>query len=266
MKRKIMALFLIICLMCAGCASQKTEPEEVNNKEEKQEVEGAVPIITYIDYSQDIIEEETGILLLKVAENCPVIELAGNEEAAALMNRVFIQQHDKNEMQIKSKKSMAESDVSSLEGEELSFWTGYKYGCNYETMYASPKILSIKAVIDEEMGTPHPLKDVVSYTFYVPEGKLLTLSDIFINETTARTVVEQYIQETVTSEKYQEYLLDDYESYISDILTEDVFYLNEEGLVVICNPYLLTQYEAGVIEITIPYKELKDSINQKYLP
>ncbi len=266
MKRKMIALFLSISLVCTACGSQNTEPEKIENEEEKVPVEGAVPAISYTDFSEDIVEEETGRLLLKVTENSPFITLEKNEEAAALMNRVFEQQRDKNEMKIKSNRSMAESDISGLEEEELQLWDGYNYGYNYEAMYVSSKILSIKAVMTEEMGTPHPLMDVVSYAFYVPEGKLLTLSDIFADESGARDIVKQYIQDIVTSEKYQEYLLDDYESYVSDILTEDDFYLNEQGLVVICNPYLLTQYEAGVIEISVPYEALKEVINEEYLP
>lgn len=259
-----------MCTACNQTDRQKTEVGTTQNQKEEQQnnqlSENAIPDISYADYSQKLTEEETGKLLLKVEENCPVVTLAGNEETAGMINRVFEQQHVRNEMRIKSNLSTAQSDFYSLEEEETEQWKGYKYEYIYENMYASSKILSMKASQKEELGIEQDYEDVVAYTFYVPEGKLLTLSDIFSDVKSAQAIVEQYIQKTVTGEKYAAYLLEDYESYISDILTEDVFYLDEQGLVVICNGDMLTEPEAGVIEIRVPYKALKDVMNEQYLP
>ena len=43
------------------------------------------------------------------------------------------------------------------------------------------------------------------------------------------------------------------------------FYLNEKGLVVICNPYLVTAYAGGKIEIEVPYQELEEVMNELYV-
>lgn len=268
MKQKMIALFLGICLLCTACAGQDKEKTELKTPEKQEEniVEGKAPEVTYADYSKTLTEEESGTLLLQVEENYPQVTLEGNEAAEEMINRVFEQQHAKNEIKIDSDLGTAEDDFSGLGEEELGQWSGYRYSYLYEDMYISSKILSMKASQLEELGTEQPFLDVVAYTFYVPEGKLLTIADVFSDEKAARTIVEQYIQEKVTSEEYEKYLLDDYESYISDILTEDDFYLNEQGLVVICNANLLTEYEAGVIEITVPYEALKDTINEKFLP
>ena len=273
MKQKMMALFLGICLLCTACAGtnkQKTEIETPENQQDElqegQVQQGAVPEIVYTDYSQELAEEDTGTVVLKVEENCPVVTIKQNEEAQNLINRVFEQQHAKNETKIESEYSTAEDDFSGLEEEELELWNVHSYSYLYENMYMSSKILSMKASQRVENGEEQPYQDVVAYTFYVPEGKLLTLSDVFSDVSMARMIVEPYIQETVTSEKYAKYLLEDYESYVSDILTEDDFYLSAQGLVIICNTNLLTEYEAGVIEITVPYEVLKDVMNEQYLP
>ena len=272
MKQKRMALFLAICLLCTACTGEKqqrTEAETPENQQEEQQIqaeEGAVPDISYMDYSRELTDEETRTPVLRVEENCPAVTVKENEEAQNLINRVFEQQHAKNEIKIDSDFGTADSDFSSLEEEELAQWNSYRYCYMYETMYCSSKILSIKATQKEELGTEQPYQDVVAYTFYVPTGKLLTMSDIFADVSGAKIIAEQYIQEKVTSADYQKYLLEDYESYVSDILTEDDFYLNEEGLVVICNVSLLTEYEAGVIEITVPYEALRDVMNDVYLP
>lgn len=268
MKKKMIALFLGICLFCIACAGSDEHKNEIETPEKQEEnaAEGKAPEVTYADYSKDLTEEESGTLLLQVEENFPKVKLEGNVEAEELINRVFEQQHTRNEIKMESNLETAEDDFSSLKAEELEQWSAYSYSYTYETMYSSSKILSMKASQREEMGAEQTLHDVVAYTFYVPEGKLLTLSDVFSDEKEARTIVEQYIQEKVTSEEYAGYLLEDYESYISDILTEEVFYLNEQGLVVICNANLLTEQEAGVIEITVPYEALKEVMNEQYLP
>lgn len=273
MKWKLAALCIALSLVCTACGAGKTQTPEKEKKETEQSkgeepIEGAIPTITYQDYSKEMSQEETGIPLLLVKENFPVIALKGNEEAQERMNRVFEQQRVKNQSQIESSVQTAEDALESREEEEQGEWEPYSYEYTYETKYASAKLLSIKAVRADGTRNTETYQDgtACSYTFYVPEGKLLTLSDIFSDVKGAKTVTEQYIRERVTGEEYGEYLMDDYESYISDILTEDVFYLEKQGLVVICNPYLLTDYESGIIEIRIPYKALEGVMNETYLP
>ena len=59
--------------------------------------------------------------------------------------------------------------------------------------------------------------------------------------------------------------MEDYESFVPDILTEDVFYLNEEGLVVICNPNMVTLDVVGTIEVQVPYADLAEVMDEAYI-
>lgn len=266
MKRKRMALFIGICLLCTAC--QGAEEQKISQKQKKQqEAELSQKTefsLSYTDYSQELAEEESGTVLLEVHENCPVVDIKGNDETESRINRVFEQQHTRNGIKIDNKLSKAESDFFSLE--ETEQWKPYKYTYTYKDTYISSDILSMKALQSEEAGDGQSVPDVVAYTFYVPEGKLLTLSDVFTEERAVQEIVEPYIQKTVTGEDYRKYLLEDYESYISDILAEDVFYLDDKGMVIICNAGLLTEEEAGAIEIHVPYKALKDVMNEQYMP
>lgn len=284
MKWKLAALCIALSLVCTACGAEKNqtpekEKQETEQNKEEEPIEGTIPTITYQDYSKEMTQEDTGIPLLQVKENFPVIALKGNEEAQERMNRVFEQQRVKNQSQIESSVQAAEDALETIaqaaedalesrEAEERWEWEPCSYEYIYETKYASAKLLSIKAVHTDSTRNTETYQDgtACSYTFYVPEGKLLTLSEIFSDVKGAKEITEQYIRDKVTGEEYGEYLMDDYESYISDILTEDVFYLEEQGLVVICNPYLLTDYESGIIEIRIPYKALEGVMNETYLP
>lgn len=248
----------------AGDDQEETSEAQTAEEEEGTELLKA-PEVTFTDYSQDIKDEDSGVMLLSVTENCPVISLPDNEAAEEKMNMVFEQQHDTNQAYIEEDTQTARDAYRDLSEEEAASWNGYGYGVTYKVMYASPKILSIEAESYEWQGTPHPNTWTSSYCFDVTTGKLLSLADIFTDKAQAGKIVEQHIVDTITAEPYKDALMEDYESYVSDVLTEDVFYLNQKGLVVICNPYLVTAYVAGIIEIEVPYEDLEGVMNEAYI-
>ena len=54
---------------------------------------------------------------------------------------------------------------------------------------------------------------------------------------------------------------DDYEDKIGDALTEDTWYLGNDGLHIIVNEYIIAPHAAGSFDFVIPYEEadfLKD--------
>lgn len=300
MKKKLLLLALAFCLTAAACNGKNTsaeeapehntqEPAEDDREEEPSKPEEAdqeqkednaqaqkdgesqtpepskEPEVTFTDYSQEIRDEENDGLLLSVTENCPVITIEGNEDISKKMNMVFEQQHITNQDEIARKVQEAKDYCKSLPEEEAESWTGYGYGMNYKVMYASPKILSIESESYDWQGSTHPNTWTSSYCFDVTNGDLLYLADVFTDEAKARKIVEQHILDTITKDPYKDALLDDYEAYVADVMTENTFYFNKKGLVVICNPYMVTAYVAGTIEVEVPYEELKDVMNEKYI-
>ncbi len=247
----------------------KKDKKDQASSEQEMEEQGKeltkVPEVTFTDYSQDIQDPDTGALLLAVTENCPVISIPENEAVAERMNMVFQELHENNQAIIQEDIVDAKDAYQALSEEELASWSGYGYGLSYKVMYASTRILSIEAESYEWQGSASPNTWSSSYCFDVTNGTLLYLADIFTDKAEAGKIVEKHILDTITKEPYKDALMEDYQSYVSDILTEDVFYLNEKGLVVICNPNMVTIGAAGVIEIEIPYKELKDVMNERYV-
>ncbi len=248
---------------------KKKDKKDQASSEQEMEEQGKeltkVPEVTFTDYSQDIQDPDTGALLLAVTENCPVISIPENEAVAERMNMVFQELHENNQAIIQEDIVDAKDAYQALSEEELASWSGYGYGLSYKVMYASTRILSIEAESYEWQGSASPNTWSSSYCFDVTNGTLLYLADIFTDKAEAGKIVEKHILDTITKEPYKDALMEDYQSYVSDILTEDVFYLNEKGLVVICNPNMVTIGAAGVIEIEIPYKELKDVMNERYV-
>lgn len=300
MRKKLLVLVLGMCLLFTACAnkkpqeiqqpetkqqdleeqsekenekqseeSEKEETKDSDKEEEIEEEEGVtltkIPEVTFTDYSKNIDDEKDGVRLLSVTENCPVISIPENEAAAEKMNLAFEQKHEANQAYIEEDLEIAKSEYKDLSEEDKKDWTGYGYGSTYKVVYNSTKILSIIEENYEWQGTPHPNTWTSAYCFDVTTGKLLSLADILTNKTQAGKIVEQHILDKITKEPYKDYLLEDYESFVSDILTEEVFYLNEKGLVVICNPYMVTTHSGGIIEIEVPYEELKEVMNKDYI-
>ncbi len=241
----------------------KPEKQEPKAEQPGQELSKA-PEVTFTDYSQNIQDEDSGVLLLAVTENCPVISIPENEAAAEKMNMVFEQQHTANQTYIQEDVKAAKDAYGQLSGEETANWNGYGYGSSYKVVYASTRILSIEAENYKWQGSAHPNTWTTSYCFDATTGALLYLYDIFTDKAEAEKIVEKQILDTITKEPYKDALMDDYESYVPDVLTENVFYLNDKGLVIICNPDMVTSYAAGTIEVEVPYKDLKSVMNPNY--
>lgn len=291
MKKKLLLFGLGICLLFTACSgknkaentkqkeektedNQEAKTEKEEEKEEKKDKDAAEeagveltkePEVTFVDYSEDIEDETSGVLLLSVTENSPVVSIPENEAAAEKINMAFEQKHTEVQAYIEEDEELARSAYEGLSEEEKKDWMPYGYGATYKMVYCSTKILSMEAQSYQWQGTPHPNTWTSSYCFDASTGKLLSLSDIFTDQAAARKIVEEHILKKITEEPYKDGLMEDYESFVPDVLTEDVFYLNDKGLVVICNPYMLANYAAGVIEIEVPYEALKDVMNEKYM-
>lgn len=303
MKKKLLLLGLGISLLFTACSGKKaaedanqpdTKQEEETEKDnaslqegkeedpEKKEEKGPVekpeegegedvskelsqpPEVTFLDYSRNITDEGSGALLLAVTENCPVVTIPENEAAAEKINMAFEQKHTENQAYIEEDAETARGAYGELTEEGKKGWTGYGYGSIYKMVYASTKILSIEAQNYKLQGTPQPNTWTSCYCFDAATGKLLTLADIFTDKAKAGEIVKQHILDTITADPYKDALLEDYESFVPDILTEDVFYLNEKGLVVICNPNMVTLDVTGTIEILVPYEDLAEVMDEAY--
>lgn len=284
MKKKLLVLGLGICLLFTACTGQK--PKETNEKEtaensqetenngekekqnDSQEEPGVeltqTPEVTFTDYSQNLTDEETGTPLLAVMENCPIVSIPENEAAAEKINMVFEQKYMENQANIEKDLKAAKSAYEELSESERESWSCYETGTVYKMVYASQKILSIEMETFQKQGADYSNEWTSAYCFDVTTGKLLALTDIFTDKAEAKKIVEERISDTITKEPYKDYLMEDYENYIPDILTDVVFYLNEKGVVVICNPYMVTMKEGEIIEIEVPYKELSEVMNPVY--
>jgi hypothetical protein len=73
------------------------------------------------------------------------------------------------------------------------------------------------------------------------------------------------LQESALKENYQ-VLYDNYREYLPGLLRYQNWYLNDDGLVVIANPYEIAPYASGLQEFTLFYSELEAYLKPEYMP
>ena len=99
-------------------------------------------------------------------------------------------------------------------------------------------------------------------------GELLTLDKLTSDYDAFSGFVQEYMltlakeDETYASLE----LIEDLPSALSALLREGSWYFDENGLVLFSDVYELASYAEGIIRFTIPYTELENVIDEKWLP
>ncbi|MEG1148321.1 MAG: RsiV family protein, partial [Niameybacter sp.] len=57
--------------------------------------------------------------------------------------------------------------------------------------------------------------------------------------------------------EYKDYFFEDYQQHIKELLTENTWYLSDEGFVIISNEYIISPHVVGILEFTIPYDQFQ---------
>lgn len=269
MKSKIIVvLILALSITITACQEKKTVSVEKATKEvittsetstneaqaKKENEKESDVTITYEDKSSES-KDKNGNLLLTVTGNIPVIMIKGNQEASDKINAYYKESQNKQNETIKQYIDYAKDYLSTVGDKELSYWNGYGLGQTYRSARVDNEVISIVEESYEYAGGAHPNTTRSAQNFDTKTGELLTLKDVFTDVEKGIAFVNEYLLKQMKASKEQDGFFEGYESSIKDILTEDTWYLSEEGFVVITNVYIVSPYAAGIKEYVIPYSE-----------
>ncbi|MBP3912183.1 DUF3298 and DUF4163 domain-containing protein [Zhenhengia yiwuensis] len=211
------------------------------------------------------IKNKDGVVMLVVEGNSPVVTIENNKKATCDINDFYEGKEKAFEKMEKQYVKMAKKDYSARTKESKKYWAGYSLSRIYTTGRVDNKVISFIQNNNEYTGGAHPNATRFAQNFNPCTGTRLTLKDITKDECKAREVIQAYILKAVQKAAYKDYLSEDYEAHIKDILTEDTWYFSDQGLVIISNEYIITPHAVGILEFTIPYNELT-FIKPCYLP
>lgn len=216
-----------------------------NVTEKEYNVEGA---------SEDIV----GRLYIAV----PVVEHDEYTENSQMINEYF------DSLKERYRQSF-EAELDSLVGEELyGFGAQRSLDMSFINTYNKDGIVSFYITIATYMGGAHDNIALMSETFDLKEGTRITSDTLFISdEQTYTTRIKEYILAEMDkrSQDEQSPYYENYPELLEATYNKESFVLTEEGLRAYFQIYDLAPYAAGSIQFDIPYGEIADILNPKYI-
>lgn len=280
MKKKWAAIWIagLLAVSLAGCGKKEepapepeTAQETAQETQDSAEVQESEPEPEFAVIVTDTMEQEErdeeDQLLLTYQYNRVEVTIPGNDEAQNKINDFFVQEEVSYQDTIREYVQFAREDLEMRkeDPEWLESWVGYSVGREYSIMRADEKIISVVMDCYEYTGGAHPNSVRVAYTFDTQTGEKLSLEAVVKDLDEVQSMTTEFLTEQLAEQEQEEGMLfDDYKSYIQDILTDNTWYLDQEGFHIIINEYIVSPHAAGIQEMTMPYDEY-DLIKSEYL-
>lgn len=233
--------------------------QDINSQKEQD-------IKVTFDEKAETKKNAAGIVMMNSEYKFPVIEIKGNTASSSKINAYYKGVKKQFEESVKQLTSYAEEDYKLRDKEQIKSWTGYTASMKYHTGRVDNKVISLIKDYDEYTGGAHPNASRFTGNFSSVSGEQLNFKDIVKDETAARKAVVDYIIKQVKNADYKDYLFDEYEKSVSDLITDTTWYFTNEGLVIVANEYIIGPHAMGIKEFTIPYAQadfLKDDYQLK---
>lgn len=155
---------------------------------------------------------------------------------------------------------------------DYSFFGPWTMTQDYYLTRSDETVLSIYDYSSDYQGGAHGMYGAVGINYDVQTGKELTLSDVvqYSKEELDKIIKEKLYELPDTNDGYWELdeTLAKYKLDASD--SNDGYnykwYLSNDGLHIIFNPYEIAAYAYGMIEVSIGYNEYDGLINEKFMP
>lgn len=233
------------------------EPEEERQEEQKPEdaaaeeetAEAAGNIYVEVKQSKMEFEAEDGTVVLTVDRTVPVVTISNHTESAEAINEYInsaFPEYDEEMLEI------AKETYADLGKEN---WRGYASGETFASERTDTAVISFTVTYYWDMGGAHPNSGKSGLNFSTETGKRLTLEDVVMDKEAATAAINDFILEETKKEEYEGMFFEGYEESIGDILTEDSWYLGDDGFHIIVNEYIISPHAAGIMDFVIPYGE-----------
>lgn len=122
-----------------------------------------------------------------------------------------------------------------------------------EIMYQSPELISISLTSYLNTGAAHGNLTIAFLNFDAKTGTLIKNSDLFKNREDFHILANRYFENSIEDKD----ILFDPQSFK---LPENIGF-NDEGAVLLYNAYEITPYSEGIIEFSIPFKNINSFLN-----
>lgn len=285
--RRTLALLLCLLLALTGCTSvpqpaaqperqlsPEAEPEqpqgeaELEQPQETQQQEEDTPSdavqVSLVDTGVTYTHED-GAELLAVHSQEITVTVPGRPEVEESINADLRNLLEGAEAETPALAEAAKADYSATlagEGE----WTPYEDTLRATVTRQDGQVLSLRFDIYQQTGGVHGYGTAFGRSYSLSTGSRLTLDFLSAQGASFRDAALEKVAELCQTETYEELLFPDYEDELPEVVQDNQFYLDEEGVVFLADPYLIGPYSSGIIQFCLPYSELEGLLSQDYLP
>ena len=137
----------------------------------------------------------------------------------------------------------------------------------YDVCRSDDKFVSTPFNIEDyQVGMAHPDNFVEAFNFDLSNNKVLQLSDIFTKNADYLNLLSKLTSEKLTNQYKDDPNASDFIKSGTAPKQENFqnFCLTKDDLVIIFNPALVAPYVDGIQKVSIPWKDLGDTLSQKF--
>ena len=268
----LLALSLALSLTACGGNGDPTGPDAPKpSQPETPELTFAVgtPLTHESTYTAD-----DGTLLLHTNYELPQLELrtadgalyepgaAATQSAAVAVRDAFNAEMERCYAAVLSNESaLAQEARDHYSSDSMSFeYIYYEDELLGEVVYQTDGLISVLANAYAFYGGAHPNTSTLTWSFDLTTGEFLTLDALNAQSSTdsalGKTLVDTLASEIVNriyEEGLDDYLYDDFYSYVYDLSSNAHFYFSGSGMTVNFDAYVLGPYASGPQTFEIPY-------------
>lgn len=291
MKKRMLLLGMAIWMTAAlaGCGNDTaastdqatTDQEQSENEADEtqsptdadtaQTATGA-PLIQIENQQKDWHSDDGSQWLMHAETQQLQVEIPGNDAAAKKINDWSAAEAETvwksgEEMSVEAADYIKESSEYATDYQN-DYTDSYCYSrfLSYSVMRADAQVISLESLDSHYMGGAHGDYYYEGTTFDTKTGEELKIQDIVSDMPSFRQQatkdIDKYLQEN-----YSDGLFDDYQNTVEQIWeSEDGFnwYLNESGIMVIFNPYVVGPFAMGSVTVPLPYSDYASYLNPDY--
>ena len=294
MKKRMLLLGMAIWMAAAltGCGNDTTDStdqataadqEQSENATDKTQTDGSqtdanieqaatgAPLIQMEKQQKDWHSDDGSKWLMHAETQRLQVDIPGNDAATKKINdwseadaSTFWENAEKTS-------EYAENDLESMSTvsgmEDLGTYSYYYSSFqSYNVMRADSQVISLRSYNNDYAGGVHGDYAYYGTTFDTVTGEELKIQDIVTDMPSFRQQaikdIDKYLQEN-----YSDGLFEDYQDTVEQIWEgEDGFnwYLNESGIMVTFNPYVVGPYAMGAVTVPLPYSSYASFLNPNY--
>lgn len=161
--------------------------------------------------------------------------------------------------------SELESEARSAYTASPDFFIPYSYNVNIDKQFESDNALMLIVYDSAFWGGAHSANSTYAVCLDMVSGNPLKLQDIAVNLDALISAVEENIDEQIKGSDMENEMFSDYADHIKDGIDDRFWYLNDEGLTIIYNEYMLAPFSSGVFQFTVPYDKLDGLIKNEWV-